>query len=45
MLRQLEGRFPGIGFDHVVAPLFALLAQRTRRSSSTIMIFSAGIGD
>ena len=27
-LRQFERRFPGIGLDDVVAPLFALLAQR-----------------
>ena len=28
VLREFERRVPGIGLDHVVAPLFTLLAQR-----------------
>jgi hypothetical protein len=28
MLCQLEGRFAGVGLNHVVAPLLALLTQR-----------------
>ncbi len=46
VLRQFKRRFPGVGFDHVVAPLLALLAQRPAHQALVVddHDFLCGIG-